>query len=278
MDEHEVSTHGVSHGRDTFGWELFDLVAVLVLVAAALGYALGLWVSRHRSPWPARRTACWYVGVGCAGAGLVGPVATAGHSSFTAHMAGHLLTGMVAPLLLVLGAPLSMALRSLPVDRARLLTRVLRTGPLPLLTHPVVAGALNGGGLWILYATDLYRLMHTSALLYAAVHVHVVLAGYLFTTSVVGVDPAPHRSSIHLRSAVLILFIAAHATLAKWVYAHPPAGVATADAQTGAQLMYFGGDVVDITLIVLLLAGWYTATAPRGPAIGGTRMNEHTAY
>ena len=44
----------------------------------------------------------WYAGLGCAGAGLIGPVATAAHTSFAAHMAGHLLLGMIAPLLLVL--------------------------------------------------------------------------------------------------------------------------------------------------------------------------------
>lgn len=66
-----------------------------------------------------------------------------------------------------------------------------------------------------------------------------------------------------MRSAVLIVFIAAHSILAKWLFAHPPAGVEAADGRVGAQLMYYGGDVIDITLIVLLFAGWYAAPRPR---------------
>ena len=62
---------------------------------------------------------------------------------------------------------------------------------------------------------------------------------------------------------VLIAFIAAHSVLGKWLYAYPPAGVDAADARRGAQLMYYGGDVVDVLIIVLLFAGWYAATRPR---------------
>lgn len=66
-----------------------------------------------------------------------------------------------------------------------------------------------------------------------------------------------------MRAGVLVAFVAAHSVLAKWLYAHPPAGVSPADARTGAQLMYYAGDVVDVALIVLLVAGWYAATRPR---------------
>ena len=54
----------------------------------------------------------------------MGPVATAAHSTFAAHMAGHLLRGMAAPLVLVLGAPVTLALRALPVAEARTLTGI----------------------------------------------------------------------------------------------------------------------------------------------------------
>lgn len=60
-----------------------------------------------------------------------------------------------------------------------------------------------------------------------------------------------------------MVFIAAHQILAKRLYAHPPAGVDARDAEVGAQVMHYGGDVVDVFLIVLLFAGWYSATRPR---------------
>ena len=253
---------GEASGRLT-GWELLDVVVVLALLGAAALYLSALLLARSRSPWPVRRTALWLLGLACVGAALVGPLTTAARQSFTAHSAAHLLLGMLGPLLLVLGAPVTLALRALPVTAARSLVRVLRTPVVRVVTHPVVAGTLDAGGLWLLYGTDLYARMHTSPLLHAAVHLHVLLAGYLFTASVVGRDPDPHRASVRVRSGVLIAFVAAHAVLAKWLYAHPPAGVDPVDARVGAQLMYYGGDVVDVTLVVLLLGGWYAATRPR---------------
>lgn len=92
------------------------------------------------------RTVVWYAGLVCAAAGLTGPVATAAYTSFTAHMAGHLLLGMLAPLLLVLGAPVTLALRAVPVAHARSLTHLLRTPVVRAITYPAVAGVLNAGG------------------------------------------------------------------------------------------------------------------------------------
>ncbi|MDO4918095.1 cytochrome c oxidase assembly protein [Kocuria sp.] len=247
------------------GWPVFEGLVVLLLVAAA-AYGWSLWAGRGRrqvNPW---RPVGFFAGLLCVGAGLVGPLAQAGHASFTAHMAGHLLVGMLGPLLLVLGAPVRVLLRGLPTTAARRVTRVLRFRFIRVVTHPVVAAVLNAGGLWLLYTTGLFHWMHASALGHAVVHTHILLAGYVFTAAVVGSDPDPHRSSFRVRAVVLVLFIAVHSVLAKWLYVHPPAGVPTGDAQAGAQLMYYGGDVVDVALIVLLFLGHYRDTAPRPAA------------
>ncbi|PRI11569.1 cytochrome c oxidase assembly protein [Leucobacter massiliensis] len=265
---HGAHDHHGAHGSGALDWAVVDALALTALLLAATAYAAALWASRHRSPWPRRRTAAWAAGLFCAGLGVLGPVAAAARESFTAHMAGHLLLGMLAPLLLVLGSPIALALRALPQPRARALSRVLRHPVVRWLTHPVVAGALNAGGLWLLYATELYGAMHRSAAVFALVHLHLLLAGYLFTASLVGVDPDPHRASFRLRAGVLIVFIAAHSILAKWLWAHPPAGVEPADGRVGAELMYYGGDAVDVILIVLLFAGWFRATRPRGANAG----------
>lgn len=259
--------HGGLAGHDVAGQVVLDGLVVVLLLAVALGYGLAVLAARHRGRWPAHRTVLLLLGLGCVGAALVGPVAAASRSSFTGHMAGHLLLGMLGPLLLVRAAPVTAALRALPARQARRLTRLLRSRYVRVLTHPVVAATLDLGGLWLLYTTGVYAAVHGSVLLWAAVHAHVLAAGYLFTASVVGVDPDPHRASVRLRAVVLVGFLAGHSVLSKWLYAHPPAGVDADDARLGAQLMYYGGDVVHVTLVVLLLAGWYAATAPgRRPA------------
>ncbi|PRZ15263.1 cytochrome c oxidase assembly protein [Nesterenkonia sandarakina] len=248
---------------DPLVWAALDVVLVLILVLAAVGHAAGLRAARRRSPWPLHRSILFYLGLLCAAAALLGPVASAAHSSFTAHMLGHLLLGMISPLLLARSAPVTLALRALPVQAARVLSRVLRSPGARVLTHPVVAGTLNAGGLWLLYATDLLQVMHVSPVAYTLVHLHIFVVGYVFSASLVGVDPDPHRASMALRSTVLVLFIAAHSILAKWLYAHPPEGAADGDARAGAQLMYYGGDAADVALLVLLFTGWYSANGPR---------------
>ncbi|MUN64851.1 cytochrome c oxidase assembly protein [Kocuria sediminis] len=245
----------------------------MVLGLAAVGYVAGLWASRSHGRWPIHRTVLWYAGVFCAGAGLVGPVAEAARTNFSAHMVGHLLLGMIGPLCLSLSAPVTLALRALPVAKARKLSRLLRTVLVRGLTHPVVTVVLNAGGLWALYTTDLYHLMHTSVWLHALIHTHVLVAGYLFTIAIVGIDPNPHRSSFPLRATALIGFLTVHSILAKWLYGHPPSGVESTDARTGAQIMYYGGDAVDVTLIIVFCAQWYSATRPRGIPQSGARAS-----
>jgi putative membrane protein len=236
----------------------------LLLLIPAVGYLAGtVAVHLRAGRWPARRTASWFAGLACASAAVTGPLADRAHHDFAAHMVGHLLLGMAAPLLLVLAAPVTLALRALPTRRARLLSRLLRSGPARLLTHPVTAAALNAGGLWILYTTSLYQQMAHHPWPHLLMHTHVLVAGYLFTAAIIGVDPAPHRPGHRLRAAVLVAFLAAHGMLAKHLYAHPPPGVPEAQAQAGGQLMYYGGDLLDLILIAIFCWQWYAATDPR---------------
>ncbi|WP_350348903.1 cytochrome c oxidase assembly protein [Agromyces sp. G08B096] len=244
----------------------------IALAAAAIGcYVAAVHRTRRRLPWPWRRVACWVAGVAAVTAAVVGPLADAAHQSFPAHMAAHLLIGMLAPLLLVLAAPVTLALRALAVVPARRLSALLRSLPVRFLTHPITAGAINAGGLWLLYTTDVFARMHDEPLLAAAVNVHLLLAGYLFTASMIGLDPDPHRASFALRAGVLLVVFAAHGVLAKWLVGHPPAGVPMAEAEAGGILMYYGGDVIDAVIIAVLCAQWYRATRPRGVPAAITR-------
>ena len=232
-------------------------MTVLALVLSALAVAAYLAAvrrSRQRG-WPRRRSIAWVGGVVAATLAVTGPMAAAAHHSFLAHMIGHLLLGMLAPLLLVVGAPVTLALRTLPVRQARRLSRVLSRPGIRWLTEPAVAATLNVGGLWVLYAGGLYGELHHRPVVHLMVHVHVIGAGYLLTQSLVGVDPMPHRRSFPHRAVVLVLAVAGHDILAKFLYAHPPYGVP--DAAPGAMLMYYGGDALSILLMVLLCARWF---------------------
>jgi putative membrane protein len=242
------------------------LLLLLPLGWAAAAYLIAVAATfRRRGVWPARRTVFWLAGIGAAAAAVAGPVADAGRTDFTAHMAGHLLLGMAAPLLLVCAAPVSLALRYLRPGAARALVRVLRSAPVRVLTHPVTAAVLNVGGLWVFYTTGLYQVsMHTEAL-HLLVSAHMLGAGYLLTAALIGIDPDPHRAGYRPRAAVLVAALAGHDILAKSLYAVPPAGVpeAQAQAQAGAQLMYYGGDTIDLIIITIFCYRWYRHARPR---------------
>lgn len=230
-------------------------VGGLVLLVPLAVYLIAALRSGGRARWPKRRILAWILG--CLVAAVSVHVATTRHEDFTAHAAAHVGLGMLAPLLLVLAAPVTLALRSLSAVPARRLAGVLKSWPVRILAHPVTAGCLSLGGMWLLYAGGLYGSIHTNGILFVAVHVHVFASGCLFTASIACVDPNPHRSGFAVRAVVLCLVAAGHSILAKYLYGHPPAGVSSADAETGSLLMYYGGDVVSVALAVVLCAAWY---------------------
>ncbi len=259
------------HGGPSTGGVPVDWILVAPFLLAAIAYLAAALSGTRRRAWPWYRSTFWVLGLAAAAAGFVGPVATAAHEGFTAHMGAHLLVGMVAPLLLVLAAPMTLALRTMSVVPARRLSRLLRSPIGRLLTQPVVAAFLNVGGLWVLYLTPLYELMTQVLLVHLLVMVHFLVAGYLYTVSLVSVDPSPHRASFTLRAVVLVVSLAAHGVLAKLLFAYPLPGVTPADAHAGAQLMFYGGDTVDFVIIVLLCAEWYRATGRRLQTAAGLR-------
>ena len=226
-----------------------------LLVLAAAPYLAAATSGRHR--WPAARMASWLAGLGCVAAATTGPLAH-GHDLRT-HMAAHLLAGMVAPLLLTLAAPGTLALRALRPPAARRLSRVLRSAPVRVLTDPFVAVPLDVAGLVVLYRTPLLMdAMHSPAL-GALVWAHVVLTGWLATAAVLAVDPAPHRRGVVARAAALALGMAAHDVLARSLYGWPPVGFT--HAPDGAQLMSAGGTVVELAVAALLWRQWFRSRA-----------------
>lgn len=260
MHDHHAAGSNVS---------IFDVLIFALILGSAIfmiaGYVRASSVGRGRRL-SLLRTICWVAGIIAAVVAVTGPLARAAHHSFTAHMITHLLLGMLAPLLLVLARPVTVLLRALSAASARRLTRVLRSVPIRIVTEPIVAALLNVGGLWLLYTTDLYAAMHTNLVLHAVVHLHMFLAGYAFTVAIIDVDPMPHRRSHRHRALILIIALAAHDILAKYLYTRPPPGVSPASAETGAMIMYYGGDTIDLALITLLCAHWYRITRPR-PAL-----------
>ena len=235
---------------------LFTLLFILYISAM-------VYTNRRYKRWPIQRTIFWALGILCAIVAVAGPLANRSHSDFTVHMVSHLLLGMIAPLLMAAAAPMTLLLRTVSTRTARMFSWLLRSWLSRIYTHPFVATTLNIGGLWLLYTTELYSLMHDNSLMYLIVHLHIFITGYLFTISMIYFDPIMHRKSLQYRMIFLILALAGHGILSKYIYAHPPIGVPLEQAEIGSKLMYYGGDIIDAALIFLLCMQWYKSVRTR---------------
>jgi putative membrane protein len=161
-----------------------------------------------------------------------------------------------------IGRPVTLVLRLLAPGTARRgLLAALRMRLIGWLTHPVIAGALSVGGLWVLYRTPLFAAADERPWLHALVHLHVLVSGLVFMVAVTRLEPLRTRYALPLRIAVLVLTGAAHNVLARSLYTAPPPGMTlpAGDLHAGAELMYYGGDVVDIALVTVLALQWYAA-------------------
>ncbi|MBT2570833.1 cytochrome c oxidase assembly protein [Planococcus sp. ISL-110] len=243
---------------------VLEAAAVILLFLAFLLYPLAAALTSLRyKAWPLYRIFLWCLGVFTIAITFTGPLADFAQANFVGHMWTHLLLGMLAPLLLLFAMPMTLLLRSLPVPMARNVSVVLKSRLFKLLSNPIAAFTLNIGGMYVLYLTNLFAWMHQSLIVYALVHLHVFLAGYLFTASIIYIDVTSHRLSYLFRSIVLVLSLAAHQILSKMIYADPPADVSRTEAEMGGMVMYYGGDFVELVIIVILCYQWYKATAPR---------------
>ncbi|WP_433789895.1 cytochrome c oxidase assembly protein [Actinoplanes sp. CA-252034] len=231
---------------------------LLLVAVAMIGYeVLALRVAR----WPPWRTVSFVTGCALLVVGLTPAALPWASGDFRGHMLAHLLVGMFAPIALVLGAPVTLLLRTVPRRAGRVIGRLLRSRPVHAVAHPVVALVLNVGGLVALYLVPLPP-MHP------LVSLHFLLSGYLFAWVVAGPDPAPRRPSAPARLVMLGVAIAAHSILAQLLYAGVLVDVPVPREQRegGAELMYYGGDIAELLLAVALVTG-----RPRRGARQGTK-------
>ncbi|MGW0191080.1 cytochrome c oxidase assembly protein [Streptomyces sp. NPDC003362] len=256
--EHPVPGHGADGGLPDLVGTALPALAVLVCAAAYLWLARR---ARDRNPvrgWSHRRTASFLTGLLLLGIALLPPLASTAHTDFRGHMVQHLLIGMYAPLALVLGAPVTLLLRTLPAAHARRITSALHSRPARLLTRPTVALALSTGSLAVLYFTPLYNATAAHPAGHWLLHAHFLLAGCLFAHVIAGPDPAPTRPGVRTRLVHVGVAIAAHAVISQlmyggyWVDIHAP----IPEVKAAAEIMYYGGDIAELLLAGALVSSW----------------------
>jgi putative membrane protein len=233
------------------------LPATVGLAAAALYLAAAASLAGSRVPWPRPRTASFLAGVAMVVAGFAvpGAVGQAGHDP-RLHMGLHLALGMLAPLLLALSAPVTLAVRTVRAPARRRLVAWVASSPIRAISHPFTALVLSYGGLYVLYLTPLHaEALHDPAL-GLLIQAHVVLSGTLFAWAIVGVDHVPRRPSWRVRGAALLVGIALHTALSRLLFADADrlaaqTGGTADDWTTAAEIMWFEGDLIELAIVAV---------------------------
>jgi len=193
------------------------MIGILVMMVAL--YVKGVIVLTKRGDkWPVGRTISFALGISVIDFATSGGLGVYAQFSFSYHMLAHMLLAMVAPIGLVLGAPMTLALRTLPQGRTPSergvrgsLLAVLHSKVGVFYTNPVVALLIFDGSLFALYFTDLFASMMQSHIGHLFMTLHFLAAGFLFFFVVIGIDPNPRKIPYLVQIVVLFAAMSIHA-------------------------------------------------------------------
>jgi putative copper resistance protein D len=192
--------------------------ALLPMLGAAVVGGLYLYgVHRLRSrgdSWSRWRT-LFFVGLGLGSFLLATTSALAVYDTtlLWVHMVQHMVLGMVVPIFLALGAPITLALRVLPRRGRGVVLSVLHSRVAKVLTFPVVAGVLFVANPFALYLTGWYEATLRHPLLHDLNHLHFVVVGCLWFWPILGLDPMPNRLPYPIRLIAVFASMPFHAFL-----------------------------------------------------------------
>ncbi|AKU19300.1 cytochrome C oxidase assembly protein [Luteipulveratus mongoliensis] len=198
-------------------WRTEWLFTSVAVVAIGL-YLSWVWRLRKRGDaWPIQRVITWVLGWLIFLYAVDSAVGIYGHVMFSVHMVEHMAISMIVPMLLVLGAPVTLALRALPIRKdstlgpRELLLAAVHSRVLSALGNPVVAAVLFFASLIVFYYSPLFGRALETHTGHVLMIVHFLLTGYLFAWVLVGIDPGPRKWPAPIRLLVLLITVAAHA-------------------------------------------------------------------
>jgi cytochrome c oxidase assembly factor CtaG/putative copper export protein len=257
-----------------------DLVWLLICAFGIFFYVAGvLRLHRRGDSWPWYRTFLWISGLVLLFFITNGGVNSYEMYVFSAHMGAHMALGMMVPILLVPGAPVTLAMRAI-VKRAdgsrggrEWITIAVHSRYAAIISNPIFATVNFVGSLWLFYYTPIFRWATQDHIGHEWMIVHFLLAGYLFVQSLVGIDPVPGRLPYPFRLVQLLIAMTVHAffglaimnsdglLLADWfgamgrTWGSPP----LQDQHEGGAIAWSVGEIPNLILAVTIAFQWYRA-------------------
>ena len=196
--------------RVLLGYEADGLMLGLLIFVVAL-YIKGVVIlTRRGDKWPVGRTIAFALGISAVDFATSGGLGLYSHFAFANHMMAHMVLGMIAPIGIVLGAPITLALRTLPLGRNQqesgirgIFIELLHSKLSKFYTNPVVALVIFDGSLFALYFTPLFGNIMQGHSGHFFMSLHFLLAGFLFFQVLIGIDPLP-RKVPHIAKIIVI--------------------------------------------------------------------------
>ncbi len=258
-------------------WRFDTLVGVLALALTGV-YLFGLLKLRRRGDrWPVGRTVAWVAGCAAMLLATSSGIRSYGSAMFSVHMVEHMTLNMFVPVLLVLGAPVTLALRVLP-SAARdappgpreWIVRVVHSPFTTFLSNPITAFVLFVGSLYAVYFTPLFDTLVRYHWGHEFMALHFLITGYLFYWGIIGVDPGPRRLPFLGRLTLLFAIMPFHAffgismmssesTVAGNFYrglALPWVPDPNADQHLGGAIAWGASEVPLVMVVIALVTQW----------------------
>ncbi|HKX69518.1 MAG TPA: bifunctional copper resistance protein CopD/cytochrome c oxidase assembly protein [Intrasporangium sp.] len=265
-------------------WRVDWLFLAVALLAIGLYVAGVVRLARRGDRWPVLRTVNWVLGWLVFIWATGGVLGIYGRVAFSWHMTLHMIEAMVVPILLVLGAPVTLALRTLrpradgTLGPRELLLGLIHSPYLKVVGNPIFAAAFFFMSLVAFYWTGLFELALTTHTGHLVMTAHFLVAGYLFAWVLVGVDPGPPKWSPALRLIVLFATIAFHAFFGVSIMSGntllAPDFFTTinvswiddplADQRNGGAIAWAIGELPAVLLALLVATQWFRADKAEG--------------
>lgn len=257
-----------------------DLLWLLACGFGVFFYVAGVLRLRRRGDaWPVYRTVLWVAGLVLLAWVTSGGISAYEEYLFSAHMLAHMILTMAVPVLLVPGAPVTLAARAIRPrkDGSRggreWILLAVHSRFAGVIANPIVAAVLFAGSLWIFYYSPLFRWTMEDHIGHTWMVAHFLITGYLFVQSLIGIDPVPYRLPYPFRLVLLLGTMAFHAffglsimmstglLLADWYGAMGWGTDALADQQLGGGIAWSIGEIPTVALAITVAIQWARSDA-----------------
>lgn len=189
----------------------FDIMFTMFALVISFGYIRAvLKLRRAGERWSPLRTFWFLLGTATLGLTMSSGVGLYMPAMFSMHMVAHMILSMVVPVFMVLGAPLTLALKVAPPHVASWIEGFLSSRILRVVMHPAFNTIQFVTIFYLLYVTPWYTLMVSEHAGHLIMNWVFLASGYVYYWEMIGTDPKPHNNSVMKRLAWLIFSMPFH--------------------------------------------------------------------